>query len=200
MIELKVPYQSGWYIKYEFKPEISRRKDIEVLEQVLRTGYEGYGFTSSADDVRRIRRGETFRVIKKGKVRIDFRPQRKKLTEREYNELTPQIRKYFELDEFSEMYRIYKRKYYRSVMSLNWLVLRVKPRIITHIQKKGGVLQKEYQFLRDKLNTYWREYFSYKRAYPKQKERVDTRDKIQKFIKGETQDVMLNKYKMGYDD
>lgn len=200
LIELKVPYQSGWYVRYEFKPEISRRKDIEIFKEVLRIGYEPYKLIMSPDDVRRIRRGEQFRVIKKGKSKIDFRPKRKKISEKDYNLLSPQIKKYFELDEFSDMYRIYKRKYYQSILSLNWLVLKLKPRVITHTRRKGGILEKEEQFLRDKLSTYWREYFSYRRTYPKEKERVDTRDKIQKFIKGETNDVVLNKYKIGYDD
>lgn len=199
LTELKVPYQDGWYVRYEFKPEFARRKDIAVYEEVLRIGYEPYKRISSPDDVRRIRRGETHRVLKKGKAYIDFRPQRKKISEKEYNLLPPQIHKHFELDENSELYRKYKVKKYQSTMSLSWLVLRIKPRIITHIRKKGGALEREHQFLRDKLSEYWREYFGYRRAFPKAQERVDTRDKIQKFIKGETQDVMLNKYKIGYD-
>lgn len=199
LIKLKEPYQSGWYCVYDFTPAISRRKDIEILREVLRIGYYPYNLISNPDDVRRIRRGETYRSIKKGKDRVSYRPSRIYLSEKEYLSLPPQIKKYFELNMFSELYRKHKIKHYHSILSFTWLVLRIKPRIITHITKKGGALEKEYQFLRDKLNEYWREYFGYSQHFPTGEERTETRAKIRKFIKGEMNDITFNKYKMEYD-
>lgn len=198
-VELKEPYQSGWFIRYEFRPETARRKDIDVLREVLRIGFYAHSFTNSADDVRRIRGGQTHKITKKGKGRVDFRPGRRYITENEYNTLIPAVKKYFHLDEHSQMYKLYKRKYYYPTLSLNWLILKVKPRIITHIQKRGGALQKEEEFLYDKLRTYWREYFGYRKHFPTGEERTETRAKIQKFIKGEMNDISLNTYKIDYD-
>jgi len=199
LIKLKEPYQSGWYVVYDFLPAISRRKDIEILKEVLSIGWISHNTINNPDYVRRIRRGETYRSIKKGKDRVSFRPNRRKLTEKDYQELKPQVMKYFELDELSDAWRKYKIKRYHCTMSLNWLVLRVKPRIITHITKKGGALEKEESFLEDKLNEYWRLCGGYRQHFPTGEERTETRTKIQKFMKGESNDISLNKYRMDYD-
>jgi hypothetical protein len=199
LIELKQSYQSGWYIRYEFRSDVSRRKDIEILKEVLRVGWDAYNVTFNPSDITRIRKGEFFRVIKKGKSKIDYRPKRGKIDEKEYLSLSTKVQHYFHLDTTSDIYRLYGRKYYEASLPSYWLTLKVKPRIITHIRKRGGLLEKEYQFLRDKLWEFWRENHGYRKHFPTGEERTETRTKIQKFIKGESDDISLGTYRPEWD-
>ena len=71
--------------------------------------------------------------------------------------------------------------------------------MVTHDRVKGGELEEEYEFLRDKLQEYWREYFGYGR-YPRGSRRREERDQIRKFMNGDKDDILLGrKEKYDYD-
>ena len=70
----------------------------------------------------------------------------------------------------------------------------------SHSREKGGESEQEYEYLRDKLRLYWHKYSTnYGSSYPRYKDRTIMRDKIQKFKKGEIDDISVEKIPKDYD-
>lgn len=203
LIKLDEPVTVGWNIIYELKEEIRRRKDAFDLQQVLDLGY-GWSWTKKIKHVKMIRQGiEGYEYIdfKKVKRWHSFHPPKSHIDEKEYTSLSVAVKKYFYLDTLSESYRKFGRKYYLADLPKHFLTLRCRPIIHTHYQSKGGKLEKERDFLKDQISEYWRyaEGFSYSSSYPAYKDRAKTRDKIQKFKKGEIEDIEIEKIPKEYD-
>lgn len=193
--KLKTPYQKGWLIKYDLRPDIKRRKDFESIKQVLELAYYHDQFINDVNTVKAVRKGEKF-ITKKGK-KIDLRPERYHIRHNEYLDLTEKVQSYFCLDTMHEAYKKWERKYYISTIPDHWLVLKAKPNMITHIQKKGGELESELAELKKKMDIFWMEYAgSYKRFNIKSPRRM-IRDNINKFKNGQAEEIYNEK--VGYD-
>lgn len=201
LIPLPTPFQKGWEITQKLRDDIERRKDADEIKAAIKIGYYPTRYTEKERDVKLIRSGKKNYVItvKKEKVYVDLRLSKRVVLEKEYDALPDKIKKYFYLDTIHEAYTKYGRRYYCVNIPDYYLVLKAKPNILTHYRQKGGELEKEYQFLRDKLWEYWNKKFAYSKSYPKNKDRSKTRDKIKKFLKGEIDDISVEKTPLTYD-
>lgn len=200
LTKLSKPYNDGWIISYKLRDDIKRRKDNYILEEVLERGYSQYK-TNNLNSVKAVRRGEKVitKVIKKKRVRIDLRPGKYCINEKRYLTLSDVAKKYFSLDTICDAYKIWGRKFYYAYLSDYYLVLRAKPNVITHTIKKGGEIESEIAFLRDQLYEFWREQHNYSKSYPRYKDRTKTRAKIQKFKKGELDDIYNERIPLEYE-
>lgn len=200
LVELKQPYNAGWRITYRLRDDILRRKDSDIIKQVLELGYDSQ-LTYNVEYVKAIRRGEKSinKVKKKKKIKIDLKPRKYCISEKRYLQFPEEVQSYFHLDTTCDAYKIYGRKYYYASLSDHWLKLRAKPNIITHTRRKGGDKEIEIAFLRDKLDEFWREQHNYSKSHPAFKDRARTRDRISKFKKGELDDIYNDKIPLEYD-
>lgn len=202
LIPLKKPIQKGWIVIQRLREDIAKRKDAPFLNELLRIGYEKNKIISSEKEVKLVRQGKkeyNYTEDKKRKFR-NLRPERKLLSEKQYNELSDKIKGYFTLDTLSDAYRLWKRKYYYIYLPDYYTILKAKPNILTHYRNKGGPLEEEYQYLKDKCQQYWVEHSSgYGGSHPKHNGRAKTRDAIRKFINGETDDIYNEKIDEDYD-
>lgn len=192
------PFKDGWYIFYDLRKDISFRKDAQIIRDAIGIGYYR-SFTRNVVHVKAVRAGKKSVKGKKGKI-ISLCPGKCRLTPKEYEALSPTIKRYFELDELSERYTKWGIKEYRINMPAYWLTLRTKGRVVTHIQKKGGELESEYQFLSDQYYNFFDMRTGYTIGYPKHKARRQTRDAIQKFKNGDSDDICVERFRMDYTD
>lgn len=199
-VKLDKPYNDGWVISYRLRDDARRRKDFPILQEVLDLGY-ATSHTSNLNFVKAIRRGDKILTYtkKKKKVRVDLRPGTYSIPEKKYLTFSPEVKKYFILDTTSDPYKLRGVKIYYASISSYYLKLRVKPHTITHTVKKGGDIETEVSFLRDKLDEFWREQDNYSKSYPAFKDRAKVRAKIQKFKKGELDDIYNDKIPLEYD-
>lgn len=194
--ELKTPYQKGWVITYRLRDDISRRQDVQIIKDVLEAGWNKELYVKDIEAVKAVRHGKKSYTTKhkdiNGKfVSCDLRPQRKLINKKTYDELPDKIKAYFYLDTTHESYKKYGREYYYAVLPQYYLELKVRPNMITHERLKGGHLEEEYEFLKYKLQEYWRECnYGYERHH-RVSLRRQTRDKIHKFKKGEIDDINI---------
>jgi hypothetical protein len=196
-VPLKNPYKDGWNIFYDLRKDISLRRDAGIIKLAVLHGYRTL-FTRNESHVKAIRAGKTSVKAKKGKT-VNLCPDKTKLSEKSYNELPDNIRHYFQLDELDEAYIKWKAKYYKICLPNYWLQLRVKSRIITHIQKKGGALEAEYEFLCDQYRSYFDLGINYSKCFPAYKDRAKVRSAIQKFKHGNADDIQIEKIPMEYE-
>lgn len=202
--ELKTPYQKGWLITYRLRDDISRRPDADLILQVLEAGWQKEVYVKDLEAVKAVRQGFTKYVSKRKDkdgnfISVDLRPQRKLVDKKKYEEFPERVKTFFYLDTTHEAYIKYNREYFYGVLPAYYLELRVRPYMVTHDRIKGGELEEEYEFLRDKLQEYWREYFGYRR-YPRGSRRREERDQIRKFMNGDKDDILLGrKEKYDYD-
>lgn len=199
LVKLKEPYQRGWIVSYELKPEIKRRKDVMVLQHIVDLTYQSY-YTRKVQWVKVIRSGQKKVQIAKGKWH-DLVPKRSGVDVKVYNKLTPQIQKYFDLDTLSELYKKYGHKRYYAYIPQHWMILKARPNIVTHERIIGGAVQKEHDRLEQELRAYWRIMpGNYSVEYAKNHERTKQRALIQKFKHGEIDDIPATKGRMVYND
>lgn len=196
MVKLEKPYQRGWFIVYDLREDIKRRKDAKIILEAINTGLS-FIHTRNVADVRAVRAGKKSVRGKRGQTR-SLEPGRIKLSEDKYKKLSKEVAQYFELDMFSDAYKKYKHKLYYLNMPRYWTVLKVKPNLITHVPAKGGILESEYTKLRAKLSVFWDEKHGYSKSFPRIKDRAQVRSAIQKFKHGESEDVEIKKVPLDY--
>lgn len=195
-IPLEKPYKDGWYIFWDLRKDIASRKDAEFIKEVVANGYSR-NFTRNEAHVRAIRAGKKSVKGKKGSI-VNLCPEKNRLTKTQYDSLSDKVKKHFEMDEFSERFRKWGIKEWRVAIPDYWIILRVKGRTVAHFQKKGGALEKEYQFLRDQYYNYFDFGINYSKCYPAHKGRAQTRSAIAKFKNGETDDIQIERIPMEY--
>lgn len=201
-VKLAKPYQNGWTIEYDIRSDIKRRADYPNIKKALEVGF-GISYTKNVKVVRAIRTKDTTAVIK-GKWHnnpiFDFYPLRRYVKEEEFNNFSG-FSKYYYLDTTSERYTKYKRKYYYCDFPSYWLVLKVKPNMITHRYIKGGEIEKEYRYLQNRL-WYSGEFnhckISYSKSFPAFKDRSKVRGKIRKFMSGDIEDIYNDRIPLEY--
>lgn len=193
--ELKEPYQKGWNISIRLRDDISRREDAYIIQQIVDLGWHKELYVTDIEAVKAVRKGLKSYVCTKYKEphSISLIPHRRDIREEEFNELPNHIKQSFRLDNFSERYIKYGRKYYYCYLPNFYTELKVRPNIITHERLKGGELESEKDFLRDKLYPLYDIYYRRGRKVNLKSERRITRDEIQKFKKGEKDDIFLSK-------
>lgn len=198
--ELKEPYQRGWIVSYELKPEMKRRKDVAILQAVVDLTY-GSNHIRKVEWVKAIRSGAKKVLVKKDKWH-SLVPGRKGLSPEKYEKLIPAVARYFELDTLSDLYKKYGYKKYYAYVPAHWMVLKARPHIVTHERVMGGPLQKEYDRLTESWYSYWSTTNSgnYTVEFPKNHVRTEQRSMIQKFKHGVIDDIPTGKIRLVYND
>lgn len=203
-VKLDKPYQSGWIISYDVREDIKRRSNYPIIKEVIELGWHD-SYTKNVNVIRAIRRKEKTMIKSRfGSLNCvsTYYPQRKNISDDTYQKLDFKTNRYFELDTSSERYRKYQRKEYYVTVPSFWLVLKVKPNMITHKRKKGGEMESEYDCIMHRL--YWSGEFqsfiiNYGRSYPVSKDRARTRSDIRKFLNGDIEDIYVNKVPLEYE-
>lgn len=199
--ELKEPYKKGWIIVTKLREDISRRKDAHIIQEVLENLYNIETTTRSLSAIKAIRKG-VFEVpytdYKGRRSMISLFSKHNYISKEKYENLSEQAKKYFTLDTSNELYVLHGFKRYYGYLPSYYLILKAKPNIITHERLRGGELEKEEKELEVFLDEYWRTEFNYSKQYPRHKDRTNTRALIQKFKKGEIEDIPFNKIPLEY--
>jgi len=198
LIELDEPYQKGWIIKLELREDIRRRADGDIIQKMLDMSFRETT-TTSVKHVRMIRQGKKSYYV--GNRHYSLFPPRQCISHETYLSLNPSEQKYFHLDRFSYGYLTKGHKTYYGHFPEYWLVIKARPNIITHRRQKGGELEKEYDYLHHKLyhSGEFSEFnINYGKSFPASKDRARVRDDIQKFMKGEIEDIYNLKVPMEY--
>jgi hypothetical protein len=197
LVPLKVPFQKGWEVTIKLRDDIARRSDANVINTLLFLGYDKGYITKSLNDVKAIRKGQKsipYIDAKGRKCSRSLIPSKKRVSEDRYNEFPNSMQKYFDYDRISLLFKTYGRKIYEVYLPDYWLVLKVRPYIVTHQRIKGGELETEEKKLKSFLEEYWREWFgnSGRSWLPRWRdERPSLKASIKKFLKGEIEDLSL---------
>lgn len=198
LIELKEPYQNGWVLSFELRDDIKNRKDYNNIQKALDLVHYSIK-TRNVKLIKYIRNHKNFSNFNfNGKKYETIHPQLQLLREKQYNSLTEEIKKWFTLDSENEKYASFRGHKYKINIPRYWLEIRIKPFMITHAYQKGGKLEKRLQFLEDKWNSFHQFFTNYGRTFPANKERLIVKRKINKFLKGEIEDVDNEKIGMEY--
>lgn len=202
LIPLSEPKLVGWDVVYDLRSDIKERVDAFDIQQAL-------DLTCTSQRIRNVKHVKMIRAGKKGYIYIHkgrrlwstFCPEIHTISEKEYDLLPPQIRKWFQLDISNKLFIRYGRKYYTSNVPDYFLILRAKPVFHTHYEGKGGEIQREIDYLTYKINEYWQTApgGGYRKSFHANKYRAKMRDKISKFKKGEIEDIDNDKIYMDYD-
>lgn len=189
---LPEPIQVGWIVYYTIREDIQKRKDFPFINEAFACTYgRAYNIIKNSNDVRLIRKGIT-EYRKKGEI-VSLKPGCSSISKKQYENLQERTKKYFYEDKRYNWVRYYPNfpNYY--------LVLKVKKNIHTHYKDKGGDLEKRRDYLRDLLFAADSPLFTnYSKCYPASRMRTQVRDQIQKFKKGEIEDISISKPFMDY--
>ncbi len=206
LVKLKEPFQKGWEIYLDLRDDIKRRTDYPSIKAALDLVTSTWT-TRNVALVRRIRsNGRYDRLVSENylgnhKYRWAYLPTLSHIRgEEKVKNLSADVRKWFTLDSYAEKWSNFRGHMYYLNMPKFWIEMKVRPNIMTHQYLKGGELEKEYDFLRDKLNYYWLDFATnWSSSFPAYKDRAQIRAKIQKFKKGEIDDILIEKIPREYD-
>ena len=174
-IPLPEPIQKGWEISFVLRDDIKRRKDAPEIQQAL-------------DLVQHSFRTRDLKLVKQVRSIKSFK------------KVNSNISCFFEVDPENEKWKSFRGSKYCLSVPHYWLELKARPYYVTHQLDKGGEIEQEHDYLQDRLRLYWLKYgTNYSTSYPAYKDRAITRDKIQKFKKGEIDDIINEKIPKEYD-
>lgn len=188
-----VPYQRGWVLTFDLRDDISRRKDAPMLRKLLHDTHHAFT-TTSVNLVRRVRQLKGLPEIMGDPLfakETTYRGFKSLVREAYYLSLSPEERKYFyESTEYT--YYRGKGKFYRCDIPRHWIICKIKPNMITRARGIDGELESKYHKLREQLWLLWSKYLRGDKLYRRTAERMEIRDKIQKFMKNEIEDDQLH--------
>lgn len=201
-IPLPEPIQKGWEISFVLRDDIKRRKDAPEIQQALDLVQHSFR-TRDLKLVKQVRSIKSFKKVVKLQPKKKYgihMPSLCLISEATFKNLNSNISCFFEVDPENEKWKSFRgSKYYLSVPHY-WLELKARPYYVTHQLDKGGEIEQEHDYLQDRLRLYWLKYgTNYSTSYPAYKDRAITRDKIQKFKKGEIDDIINEKIPKEYD-
>jgi len=201
-VKLEKPFQDGWVVSIKLRHDVAKRKEAAEIMKAISIGYNDEYVTKSLEQVKMIRQGKKYYSFFKRKKRENksLIPPKKRLSEKEYNELDENLKSYFCMDSFSYAYTKYQLKVYYINIPEYWIELKARQNMITHTRNKGGELEQEYDYLDKKCEEYWRlSTGGYGKSYPRSKARTQTKNDIKKFLKGEIEDLYNSKIPLEYE-
>jgi len=202
LIPYDKPIQNGWTMGYELRSDIARRDDAKWIQMALDTGYKPQ-YLRSVKHVRMIRAGHKgyYETNYKGKKYwVSFGPAIVWLKKEQYEKLHPAVKKYFYKPIWGWWEYPNHRNHYKIEIPQFWLTVKVRPHYLTHYRNIDPNLQSRERWLRDKLDSYYREFArSYHKSYPAYKDRAKVRTAIKNFMIGATEDIPIEKIPLEYD-
>lgn len=202
-VPLDKPYQRGWDVFVGLRDDVLNRDDSFDIQMAIDIGYNRGGRVKKVEDVKNIRKGEKGYYKKEGKQRVwvSYYPQLKLISEKEYELIPSAIHKFFMLDTLSDRYKLWGHKFYVLNLPSYYTVLKVKPHMVTHVYTKDGELESEKEFLDQKLDKFYREYFGGYGSFAPIKTKLRKKDKnnIKRFMLGIDEDLYHEKFGKQYD-
>lgn len=156
--ELKEPYQAGWILIPTLRDDFMRSDKGPIVKGLI----ERFGkncVVRSSKLISRIRKNPTISNVdsvlsSKGRLYRPDAPHIRAITKKEYDVLSEQQKKYF--SPISPFLKAYRTGDYELNIPFHYIVIKIKKRIITHIQDINPILLKEEAELRHTLLPYWR--------------------------------------------
>lgn len=201
LLPLDTPIQKGWIVIQKLRDDFAKHPEAANIQTVLDYGYRKDKIINSEKEVRLIRQGKKEYTITEHKKRrlINLGPDKRPIHVERFEELPYGVQQYLSLDTLSDAYKLYGRKWYYADIPEHWIVLKAKPNIITHYRDKGGPLEQEYEYVKNKLYAYWDTHGKgHHGSYPKSN-RKRIKDNIQKYLKGDIDDIYNDKTGKEYD-
>lgn len=162
--EVANPYQDGWWIIPAVREDFMRSDKGPIVKDLL----EKYGRNHVCKDPKKIteiRKNPSLydarRTLHKGMLYFGDTPSIQILSNRQYEALTEQHKKYFGVshrDLWNRVGNEYQPSYEINVPS-HYLVVKIQKRIITHIKDIDPLLLQEEAELKSILAPYWRNSF-----------------------------------------
>jgi hypothetical protein len=199
LIPYDKPVPKGWLVNFELRKDILSRDDAPYILAAMQVGYKPQ-YIGNVKHVRMMRAGQKgfWQQGRRGRVWVKFGPHVPHLTQKEYDKLHPAVQKFFHLDRWN-FHHWYRDKYIISLPEY-WLLPKARTRYLTHYRDIDPELESQKKWLRDQMETYWREYgHSYSKSYPAHKDRARVRDAISKFKKREIDDIPNEKVPLEYE-
>lgn len=192
------PFQRGWITFIDVRDDIKRRENYPYIKEIIELSFSRY-VTKDVKYIKLIRSLKSYEKVmtsyrKVYRYGIDYPIL---IPEKKYNNLCTQSKKFLEEDIGSSAYSLFKGKYYRVKIPHYYLVLKVKPNIITYIREDDPILLGELEFLRKKVRELYG-YSIYRKTRPSNDIRVRARSEISKFLKGINEDINIEKSKQDY--
>lgn len=156
--ELEKPYQEGWFLQIVLRDDLLK-SDKGPFIQLLVDKYCTRFVTKNPKFISKIRQNPALSSVRKlffnkHGLHIYYNgPHIRSLDKREYNKLTDLQKKYFDLD-FHSKYT--GREEYSMNLPEYYLRVKVKKRIVTHVQDINPLLLQEQAELKSILAPYWR--------------------------------------------
>lgn len=199
LVELEIPYQRGWEVYFDLKEDIKRRDDVDIIYEVLNLSYRGF-ITRNVKLVKAIRKGEkSYKAHKRDSGTSVYNHfYHRRLYNFAFTKEHKRYAKYCNED----CYKYYDGKRYYYSLPEYWLVFKTRPNIITHTRITGGPLQKERDYIKDRVwgSSEFQEFrTNYGRSYPTSKDRTRIRGDIRKFMMGEIEDIFNEKIPRIYE-
>lgn len=190
--KLDKPYQRGWDTYWVLRKDISRRDDAEDIQLIL----DHYGTTIYCRD------GEFKTWSREEKRYVNHEPSIKMISESEYNNLQPWVKKWFEHDQSEDDYYWWytePKRYYRCNIPRWFLVMKKEKHWVTHYKVMDELLEQEWSeldALEDELIDYrgWYSFGKSAKSYKKirNKEfRLNEKRELQRAMRTENWDDML---------
>lgn len=226
-VEVK-PYQDGWTIYMDFRDDIKRRADYPSLKRALDL-VSVSGNTRNPKLVKGIRAnrkpeavyalfnpkniysgnehhqlGDAFNNTKKqypyGYYRYNHVPVLGRLTVAEWEKQPTNVQRWFYKVEDTTKYWG-PREWYQAAFPRYWMIVKTKPRVVTHhrtidplLQQRLSEVSKELDVLRYEFGGhYWNSGYTYYHRFGRRAYRAAKRAAIQKFMKGEAEDFEIKK-------
>lgn len=184
--------------RYDDLLDIRRNLGYEELEHPIQHGYNGY-LELREDVARRTDKvGDALRFIvekfavetwskskqlyyKRRRYIVDNRPYIKKISEEVYEKLHESVAKYFYAFTSDNIYHWSGavRKQYTCIVPTHFLVIKIKKSYITHRKIHDSDLEREIDFLKDKLNEFWNKggFWDYGSSYKKYRQKHNRKDR-----------------------
>lgn len=156
--ELEKPYQDGWVLVIVLRDDILRSDKGPIIKALLEK-FTSKFTTRNAKFITQIRQKPALSDVRKlfyskaGRFVYYNGPHIRDLDKREYNKLSDQQKKYFDLNIHSKWIN---REEYHMNLPEYYFKVKVKKLIVTHIQDIDPLLLQEQAELKSILAPYWR--------------------------------------------
>ncbi|MBS1622551.1 MAG: hypothetical protein JSS76_13375 [Bacteroidetes bacterium] len=192
-VELKEPFQRGWEVYYKLRDDISRRRDAEKIQDLLQLAFQECRVVRSVQHIKNVRKGEKgyYATDWDGRRRyVSYGPDPIHIDQKQYDQLEDHLKVWYHPENRRE-YAHYSQRY-RIILPEYWLVMKVRPHIVTHMQVIDGELYSESNCITRRLERIAYSRYRYCQ-YQAGQERMLLRLAIQKFIHGEAEDIAILK-------
>lgn len=211
-VPLTKPYQDGWWLNLELRPEVKRRQDAANLQLVMDLCMEKVRCKNPklVAAIRKCKRVDQARALFPHTAIFlphyfsNDHPHMKHIHEDIYKTLKPDVQRWFHLDrwESAKLYHRGKNMYYPNIPE-HFMKMKPRPAMVTHIREMDPQMQRREAELEKITKAYWwHKSFhdgDYGRNYRHGPRRAFQRVELRKILKGEKEDYEQLKTIRDYD-